>query len=81
MGVAWVARGHPWILKGWPEGHPQATGGGCAPPLAAFFFLFFYFYLNLNFFKKKKFIYLFFNKFIFFIKMDMCRHLIGDIWR
>jgi hypothetical protein len=27
---------------------------------------------------KKEFIYLFFNN--FFIKMDMCHHLIGDMW-
>jgi hypothetical protein len=39
-------------------------------------FPFFVFFLK----KKKKFIYLFFNKFIFFIKMNTCRHLIGLTW-
>jgi hypothetical protein len=46
-----------------------ARGGW--PPLGLPFFL-----KN----KKKKFIYLFFNNFFFFIKIDKCRHLIGDMW-
>jgi hypothetical protein len=70
--------------KGWP-GRPQPMGVAARhprwPPLAALFFVLFCFFLILIFFKKNKFIYLFFNKFIFFIKMDTCRHFIIDTWR
>jgi hypothetical protein len=79
-----VARGHPqWLgvarwppldLKGVAQRPPPLAGGG-------FLLLLFLFSFGiLIFLNKNKFIYLFFNKFIFFITMDMCRHLIRDTW-
>jgi hypothetical protein len=64
-----VAASHPWRPLGVARGQPHWLG--VAPC---------FFFLNFNFFLKNKYIYLFFNKFIFFIKMDTCHHLIGDTW-
>jgi hypothetical protein len=53
-------------------GHPQRGGPAT---LSAFL------NLILIFLKKNKYFYLFINKFFFIIKMDTCRHLIGDTCR